>query len=171
MTDDPFRPDVGENWIPPKYALSAVIYAEREDGQILLLQRSGFTSFAGQWFLPGGAVEPGEPPDEAARRELLEESGLETTEEPEMIGSYYMNMYGHDFIQLSYRARVTGEVRVSDEHTGSRWTDPAEMRAFLSDDVIKEIAGTSEKAEQLVLAIRDDLDRYLRRIGRTKEAT
>ena len=45
-------------------------------GQLLLArhQRAGETAF---WCLPGGGVEPGEGADEAAIRELREETGLE----------------------------------------------------------------------------------------------
>jgi 8-oxo-dGTP pyrophosphatase MutT (NUDIX family) len=43
------------------------------DGERLLLTRR---SDNGEWCLPGGAVEPGERPAEAAERETLEETGL-----------------------------------------------------------------------------------------------
>src|SRR5690554_5071299 len=49
-----------------------------EDGHILLahIRRDYFGSEYG-WTLPGGGMEPNETPEQTARRELLEETGLE----------------------------------------------------------------------------------------------
>src|SRR5690625_4976152 len=48
-----------------------------EDGHILLahIRRDYFGSEYG-WTLPGGGMEPDETPEQTARRELLEETGL-----------------------------------------------------------------------------------------------
>jgi 8-oxo-dGTP diphosphatase len=44
-------------------------------GRVLLVHRRADDG-APRWVLPGGKVEPGECPDEAAVREVLEETGL-----------------------------------------------------------------------------------------------
>lgn len=165
MSDDDVLGKAGD-WIPRTYALSAVVYAER-DGQILLLKRAAGSAMAGQWFLPGGAVEDDEMPEDAARRELLEESGLELDGELEIIGAYPMWVYGGHCLQLSYRGQLRdGDVVVSAEHEGARWVDPVEYRSVFTDEVIDALAAGNERVASLVRHIRTDFDRYLARIGR-----
>ena len=85
---------------PAMYALSAVVYAERGD-EILLLKRAEGSALAGQYFLPGGLVEPGELPEDGARRELAEEAGIEIAGGLELIGCYPIHVYGYAMLQLS----------------------------------------------------------------------
>lgn len=56
----------------PMVGIGAVIV---RPGAVLLVRRSKPPS-AGQWSIPGGAQELGETAEAAARRELLEETGL-----------------------------------------------------------------------------------------------
>ena len=157
--------EAGE-WQPQLYALSAAVYVER-DGKILLLQRAAGTAMSGTWYLPGGAVDHDELPEDAARRELLEEAGIEVDGDLEMIGAFPMWVYGGRSLQLTYRGRAApGEVVISHEHGGARWVDPVEMRAEITDEFIAALAAGDERVGALVRHIRDDLDRYLRRIGR-----
>lgn len=147
------------------YGLSAVVYAERGD-QILMLRRVG-GALSGQWFLPGGAVERDELPEQGARRELVEECGLEIEGDLELVGAYPIWVYGGDCLQLSYRGRVRdGDVVLSHEHDDARWDDPVELRAGLTDELIDALADGNEKVGSLVRHIRVDLDRYLGRVGR-----
>jgi mutator protein MutT len=57
----------------PFVGVGAVIVS---DGKVLLVKR-GREPLAGQWSLPGGAVEVGETLEECLVRELREETGLD----------------------------------------------------------------------------------------------
>lgn len=51
---------------------TTIVVVRREDGHILWTQRVD----DGTWEIPGGLLEPGETPEEGARREVKEETGL-----------------------------------------------------------------------------------------------
>jgi len=167
--DDPLLHSLASasTYEPQQYALGAVVYAERGD-QILLLKRAAGSALAGQWFLPGGMVEHGELPEDGARRELLEESGLEIDADLEIIGCYPIRVYGHDVLQISYRGAIssTCEAVISHEHDGFRWVKASDMRDMLSDEVIEQISGGRDDVRSILRHISIDLDRYLARMAR-----
>lgn len=69
---------------------SVVLMMHSPDHQKILLNRE-FRMAAGEWVMnfPAGLIDPGETPDEAARRELREETGLELlTIEDHLLESY-----------------------------------------------------------------------------------
>jgi ADP-ribose pyrophosphatase YjhB (NUDIX family) len=60
----------------PALTVDIVVFAlDEEDLQVMLVERD-LAPFAGQWALPGGFVRIDESLEEAARRELEEETGL-----------------------------------------------------------------------------------------------
>lgn len=62
----------------PALTVDIVVFAlDEEDLKVMLVERD-LKPFAGQWALPGGFVRVDESLDEAARRELQEETGLST---------------------------------------------------------------------------------------------
>jgi 8-oxo-dGTP diphosphatase len=78
-----------------------------EAGRVLLVHH---TYGRLNWELPGGLVEPGESPDEGARRELYEETGL-ALEVDRLSGVYFEPDHAvGPALHFVFRFRQTGEI-------------------------------------------------------------
>jgi ADP-ribose pyrophosphatase len=71
---------------------SVAAIVENDRREILFVQAYRYTTESAEWEIPAGRIEVEEPVLEAARREVLEESGY-TTDGHEIFYSYYP-MYG-----------------------------------------------------------------------------
>jgi len=95
------------------------------DGSVLLAERRPGKDAAGFWELPGGQIEPGESPAEAAARELHEEGGVDALE----LAPW--RFYEHDFPAKRIRLHWFNVPRWSGEPKGREgqrlaWVDPAQ---------------------------------------------
>lgn len=76
------------------------------DGRVLLV-RHGYVA---GWQLPGGGVDPGETSAEAARREVLEETGFAITGPLRLVGLYHNTLYGNrDHVALFHAQGALAE--------------------------------------------------------------
>ena len=56
----------------------AVVFLVDPEGRVLMQHRDRHAKVSpNQWAMPGGKIEEGETPEEAARREVMEETGLD----------------------------------------------------------------------------------------------
>lgn len=106
-----------------KEYVDVIIYSE--DMDVLVLQRANYMkNFRGMWGVVGGSIEKEETPEEAALREVKEETGM--SKENEDID--YVKQIGkikHDDGSISYLFQVwtveIPEVKLSKEHQRYKW--------------------------------------------------
>jgi 8-oxo-dGTP pyrophosphatase MutT (NUDIX family) len=123
----------------PILLVGAAILVLDEQNRLLMMKRSDI----GCWGIPGGALEPGELVEDAAKRETLEETNLEVGEislfgvfsGPEL---YYKYPSGDEVYNVSivYSSRDwRGEVKLNDEHIEWKWFAASEIPEDISPPI------------------------------------
>jgi 8-oxo-dGTP pyrophosphatase MutT (NUDIX family) len=113
---------------------SAACLVRDGDGRVLLVRH-----VEGRWMMPGGVVDPGETPADAARRESWEEAGV-LVEPYALAGVYggpvhsivYANGDETAWVVTVFHARIlAGEPHPHDDETNAvGWFTPAEAAAL-----------------------------------------
>jgi len=134
---------------------AAILVLDTQD-RLLMMKRSD----SGCWGLPGGATEPGEVVEDAAKRETFEEVSLDV-EEMSLFGVfsgpelYYKYPNGDEVYNVTviYLSREwSGEVKLNNEHTEWGWFDADEI----PEDVSPPIKPVVEQFKRLISKIEKD---------------
>ena len=118
-----------------EHSAGFVVYQMQQGARRYLLLRHRED---GHWAFPKGRIERGEEPEQAARRETREETGIEKLKViPNFrTESRYRFKRGDRPIEKSvvyFLAESAGtEVRLSHEHSDSMWLGPVEARRVLA---------------------------------------
>lgn len=119
----PLRPVVG---------IGAVIVL---DGRVVLIRRK-YEPLAGQWSLPGGALDLGETLEAGVAREMLEETGLEVEVGPviEVFDRILLDLDGrvrYHFVLVDYLCRpLGGDLRAGSDVDAALLADPTDLGRY-----------------------------------------
>ncbi len=123
-----------------------------EHGRVLLVHHADLQ----EWFFPGGHVDPGEHPADAAVREVLEETGVTAVAESLVAVTVsplvtYPNGDKAEHMELTFACRrISGEAHVNDsESTDVRWF-PLGRLPGLSDRVRAVIRHAADGTQSLL---------------------
>ena len=121
-----------------KAADAVVIIATDENDEKILIDRE-YRLAPGEWVynFPAGLIDPGETPEVSAKRELMEETGLELYEITDTIGTSYSAVGFSNETNMCVVGKARGEFKPSTstlEEITPGWYTKAEVRELLKTE-------------------------------------
>lgn len=117
-----------------KYKLAVKGIIRREGGEILILKRNDDDSFnPGIWETVGGAMDNDASPQEALKREIMEETGIEVKINEPFNVFTFINETGETKIGITFLCDyLSGEIVLSHEHCDYKWIKAGLFKDFKS---------------------------------------
>ncbi|MFH1648987.1 MAG: NUDIX hydrolase [Candidatus Woesearchaeota archaeon] len=114
----------------PRFFLATKAFIVK-DGKVLVIRESAkydVGTKVGKYDNPGGRLQPGEHHDEALRREVEEETGLDIKiNKPIFVNESWPEVKGEQWqiVRIFFECEVTGgTLKLSDDHDDVKWIDP-----------------------------------------------
>lgn len=112
------------------------------NNKLLLLQRAHGKLEPGKWGVPAGKLENNETPENAAKRELLEETGisLENPSRIQRLNSLYIRKPEVDYVYHVFKVQLDQmpKIHLSDEHQSYTWATSKDIETIALMDGAKE---------------------------------
>ena len=127
-------------------SVGAVIF---DDQRRVLLQQA---SDDGEWYVPGGAIDPGEEPADAIVREMLEETGLRV-EPVRVLGVAkspditYPNGHHVQYVAITFLCRIVGgTLKISDDESlALRFFDTRDLPSLREEHVARVVQALADE--------------------------
>ena len=140
-------------WPRPMVTVDIVLFTKTDNAYRVLLIKRGNDPFKGHWALPGGFLDKDEDLEDAAWRELREETGLKGDGHLKQIGAYGKpgrDPRGHS-VSVAFMAFVKPKnikPKAGDDASEAKWFRLKRLPGKLAFDHWKMILAAAQKLEK-----------------------
>ena len=128
----------------PRVAVGAIVF---KDKQVLLVRRANPPS-QDVWAIPGGNVQLGESLQQAAEREILEETGVRIQAGAPVFTFDYIDRDGAGRVKFHYvivdmvAEYLSGEPQAGDDAADARWVSPRAIKTLKVSAMTRKLLKT-----------------------------